>query len=61
MKKIRWNAVFVVITFCACILVICYSAVKIDRAITVSEPVSGDSFMIILDAGHGEYASSRVA
>lgn len=52
MKKARLNAVFVVLTFCACVLVICWSAVKIDRAITVSEAVPEDRFMIILDAGH---------
>ncbi len=53
MKKARLNAAFVVLTFCACILVICWSAVKIDKAITVSEAVPEDRFMIILDAGHG--------
>ena len=53
MKKIRWNAVFVALTFCACIGVICWSAIKIDTAITVSNSVPEDNFMIILDAGHG--------
>ncbi len=53
MKKIKWNAVFVALTFCACILVICYSAVKIDEAVTVTEAVPEDKFVIILDAGHG--------
>ncbi len=53
MKKIKWNAVFVAMTFCACILVICYSAVKIDEAVTVTEAVPEDKFVIILDAGHG--------
>lgn len=52
MKKIKWNAVFVTLTFCACILVICYSAVKIDEAVTVTEAVSEDKFVIVLDAGH---------
>lgn len=53
MKKIKLNAVFVALTFCACILVICYSAVKIDEAVTVTEAVPEDKFVIILDAGHG--------
>lgn len=53
MKKARLNAVFVVLTFCACVLVICWSAVKIDKAITVSEAVPEDNFTVVLDAGHG--------
>ena len=52
MKKIRWNAVFVALTFCVCIGVICWSAIKIDTAITVSNSVPEDNFMINLDAGH---------
>ena len=53
MKKIRWNVVFVVFTFFACVGVICYAAVKIDTAISVDNVVEQDSFVITLDSGHG--------
>lgn len=53
MKKIRWNIAFVALTFCACIGVICYAAVKIDTAVSVDNTTAQDSFMIVLDAGHG--------
>lgn len=53
MKKIRWNVAFVVLTFCACVGVICYAAVKIDTAISVDTIAEEDSFMVVLDAGHG--------
>ena len=60
MNKIRWNAAFVVLTFCACVAVICYAAVKIDTAVTVSDSVSQDKFMIVLDAGQEAYVVSIV-
>ena len=54
MKKIRWNAAFVVLTFIACIGVICYAAAQIDNVVTVeSSTVEQDAPVIILDAGHG--------
>lgn len=53
MKKIRWNIAFVALTFCACIGVICYAAVKIDTAISVDNIAVSDSFTVVLDAGHG--------
>lgn len=53
MKKIRWNIAFVALTFCACIGVICYAAVKIDTAISVDNIAVQDSFTVVLDAGHG--------
>lgn len=53
MKKIRWNIAFVVLTFCACVGVICYAAVKIDNVISVDSITEEDSFVVVLDAGHG--------
>ncbi|MGN0675145.1 MAG: N-acetylmuramoyl-L-alanine amidase [Oscillospiraceae bacterium] len=53
MKKFNWNAAFVVLTFFACVGVIIYAATKIDNAVTVSNPIPQDNFMIVLDAGHG--------
>ncbi|MBD5145021.1 MAG: cell wall hydrolase [Ruminococcus sp.] len=53
MKKISWNHVFVALTFFVCIGVICWSAVRIDTAVTVSNPAPENDFTIVLDAGHG--------
>lgn len=53
MKKIRWNVVFVVLTFCACVGVIAYTALRADTAVIVSNTAPQDNFMIVLDAGHG--------
>lgn len=53
MKKFKWNVAFVVLTFCACVGVICYAAVKIDTAVTVDNIVTPETPVIVLDAGHG--------
>ncbi|MDE6132068.1 MAG: N-acetylmuramoyl-L-alanine amidase [Oscillospiraceae bacterium] len=53
MKKFKWNVAFVVLTFCACVGVICYAAVKIDTAVTVDSIVASETPIIVLDAGHG--------
>ena len=53
MKKIKWNVAFVVLTFCACVGVICYAAIKIDTAVTVDNIVTPEMPVIVLDAGHG--------
>ena len=53
MKKIKWNVAFVVLTFCACVGVICYAAIKIDTAVTVDNIVTPEKPVIVLDAGHG--------
>ena len=53
MRKIRWNVAFVVLTFIACIGVICYAAVQIDDVITVDNIFEEDDYVIVLDAGHG--------
>ena len=53
MKKISWNHVFVALTFFVCVGVICWSAVRIDTAVTVSNPAPEDGLTIVLDAGHG--------
>lgn len=53
MKKIKWNVAFVVLTFCACVGVICYAAIKIDTAVTVDSIVTPEKPIIVLDAGHG--------
>lgn len=53
MKKFKWNVAFVVLTFCACVGVICYAAVKIDTAVTVENIVTPETPVIVLDAGHG--------
>lgn len=53
MKKIKWNVAFVVLTFCACVGVICYAAIKIDTAVTVDSIVTPEMPVIVLDAGHG--------
>lgn len=53
MKKISWNHVFVALTFFVCIGVICWSAVRIDTAVTVSNPAPENGLTIVLDAGHG--------
>ena len=50
--KVRWNAIFVGLTFVACIAVIIYASTKIDKAITV-DTIPQNQKMIILDAGHG--------
>lgn len=54
MKKIKWNVAFVVLTFCACVGVICYAAIKIDTAVTVDSIVTPEKPVIVLDAGHGD-------
>lgn len=53
MKKIKWNVAFVVLTFCACVGVICYAAAKIDTAVTVDNLTVPQTPVIVLDAGHG--------
>ena len=53
MKKISCNHVFVALTFFVCVGVICWSAVRIDTAVTVSNPAPEDGLTIVLDAGHG--------
>lgn len=53
MKKIKWNVAFVVLTFCTCIGVICYTAIRIDKTVPVSGTLPQDNLMIVLDAGHG--------
>ncbi len=53
MRKIRWNAAFVVLTFIACIGVICYAAAQIDEVVTVENVVEESDCVVVLDAGHG--------
>lgn len=53
MKNIKWNVIFVALTFCACVGVICYAAAKIDTAVTVDNPSVSQVPVIVLDAGHG--------
>lgn len=53
MRKIKWNVAFVVLTFCACIGVICYTALRMDNIVFTSTSIQQDDLMIILDAGHG--------
>ena len=53
MRKIKWNVAFVVLTFCACVGVICYTAIRMENIVVVSNSVPKDNFMVVLDAGHG--------
>lgn len=53
MRKIKWNVAFVVLTFCACVGVICYTAIRMENIVVVSNSVPQDNFMVVLDAGHG--------
>ncbi len=53
MRKVKWNVVFVALTFCACIGVICYTAFKMDDIVSTSTLIQQDDLMVILDAGHG--------
>ncbi len=53
MRKIRWNILFVAVTFCACVGIICYTAFKMNDNIAVSSSLMQDDFMVVLDAGHG--------
>lgn len=53
MRRIKWNIVFVTLTFCACIGAICYTAFRMDDIISTSSMLQQDDFILILDAGHG--------
>lgn len=53
MRRIKWNVAFVILTFLACVGVICYAAVQLDEVVTVDNVIEEDDYVIVLDAGHG--------
>ncbi len=53
MRKIKWNIVFVVFTFCMCISVIGYASMRMNDNIPVTSSLNQDNLIIMLDAGHG--------
>lgn len=53
MKNSKLNTLFVFSTFCICILVICYTASRIDNDVAVDNLIQQDDLVLILDAGHG--------
>ena len=53
MSKIKWNVAFVILTFLACVGVICYAAVQIDEVVTVDNIMEENDYVIVIDAGHG--------
>ncbi|MCL2055127.1 MAG: N-acetylmuramoyl-L-alanine amidase [Oscillospiraceae bacterium] len=50
--KIKWNVVFVALTFCAAAAVITYASSKLDNAVVVSTEPQAKK-MVVIDAGHG--------
>lgn len=53
MKKIKWNIIFITFTFCMCIFVIGYTAIKFTNTIPASSYQTPNDLTLILDAGHG--------
>ena len=53
MKKIKWNSVFVMLTFSVCICVIGYAALRMDENVAVTSTLNQDELILIFDAGHG--------
>ncbi len=53
MRKIRFNSIFVALTFCICIGVIIYTAFRYEDNISASNTLNQDDLVLILDAGHG--------
>ena len=53
MRKIKWNSIFVAVTFCICLGIIVYTAFRFEDDIAVSNILQQDDFVLILDAGHG--------
>ncbi len=53
MRRIKWNVAFVILTFLACVGVICYAAVQLDEVVTVDNVIEENDYVIVLDAGHG--------
>ncbi len=53
MRKIKWNSIFVVLTFCICIGIIVYTVFRFEDNIAASTVLQQDDLVLILDAGHG--------
>ena len=54
MKKHKWNIFFITFTFCMCISVIGYTALKLTDAIPTTTSIENQNELtLILDAGHG--------
>ena len=53
MRRIKWNSIFVAVTFCICIGIIVYTAFRFEDDIAVSNVLQQDDLILILDAGHG--------
>ncbi len=53
MRKIKWNTIFVFLTFFTCVGIIFYTAFRMDDSIPVTTTIQQDDLVLVLDAGHG--------